>query len=96
MLFSPIFDDLPFRAGDRVLLFVNGLGGTPLLELYVVCRKAHALAEARGLTIARSLVGPYVTSLEMAGASITLLRLDDEMSRYWDAPVHTAALRWGI
>jgi phosphoenolpyruvate---glycerone phosphotransferase subunit DhaK len=96
MLMAPVLDDLPFRAGKDVLLFVNGLGGTPLLELYVVYRKAHELAEARGLRVARSLVGPYVTSLEMAGASITVLELDEEMIRFWDAPVHTAALRWGI
>lgn len=96
MLMSPILDDLPFFSGDRVLLFINGLGGTPLLELHVVFRKAHAIATARGLSITRSLVGPYITSLEMAGASITLLRVDDEMLRFWDAPVHTAALRWGI
>ncbi|MDI3292021.1 dihydroxyacetone kinase subunit DhaK [Polyangium sp. 15x6] len=96
MLMEPILDDLPFRAGKDVLLFVNGLGGTPLLELYVVFRKAHELAAARGLRVVRSLVGPYITSLEMAGVSITLLQVDDEMVRYWDAPVHTAALRWGV
>jgi dihydroxyacetone kinase-like protein len=96
LLMQPIVDDLPFRAGDSVLLFVNGLGGTPLIELYVVYRKARAIAEGLGLKVARSLVGPYITSLEMAGASITLLKLDDEMTRSWDAPVHTAALRWGV
>jgi dihydroxyacetone kinase-like protein len=96
LLMQPILDDLPFEAGKRVLLFVNGMGGTPLVELYVVYRKAHAIAEERGLRVARNLVGSYITSLEMAGVSITLLELDDEMIRYWDAPVHTAALRWGI
>jgi dihydroxyacetone kinase-like protein len=95
MLLQPILDDLPFKAGEEVLLFVNGMGGTPLVELYVLYRRAHAVARERGLQVARSLVGSYVTSLEMAGASITLLRLDDEMARCWDAPVHTAALRWG-
>jgi dihydroxyacetone kinase-like protein len=95
ILMEPILDDLPFKAGDDVLLFVNGMGGTPLLELYVIYRKVHAIARERGLTVARSLVGSYVTSLEMAGVSITLLKLDDELIRWWDAPVHTAALRWG-
>ncbi|CAN92650.1 Glycerone kinase, DAK1 domain [Sorangium cellulosum So ce56] len=95
ILMQPILDDLPFEPGDDVLLFVNGMGGTPLLELYVVYRKARAIAQGRGLNVARSLVGSYVTSLEMAGASATLLKLDDEMLRWWDAPVHTPALRWG-
>ncbi|AUX21726.1 dihydroxyacetone kinase subunit DhaK [Sorangium cellulosum] len=95
ILMRPLLEDLPFRRGDDVLLFINGMGGTPLIELYVVYRKAHAIAREHGLRVARSLVGPYVTSLEMAGVSATLLRLDDEMLRYWDAPVHTAALRWG-
>jgi dihydroxyacetone kinase-like protein len=90
----PIIDDLPFKRGDRVLAFVNGLGGTPLIELYVVYRKLAAILDGRGITIARNLVGSYITSLDMAGCSITLLRLDDELIRLWDAPVHTAALRW--
>lgn len=91
-----ICDDLPFRSGDRVLAFVNGLGGTPLIELYVVYNELARYCSSRGITIARSLVGNYITSLEMAGCSITLLRLDDEMIRLWDAPVHTPALRWGV
>jgi dihydroxyacetone kinase-like protein len=90
----PIIDDLPFKQGDQVLAFVNGLGGTPLIELYVVYRKLAAILDGRGITIARNLVGSYITSLDMAGCSITLLRLDDELIRPWDAPVHTAALRW--
>ncbi len=81
--------------GDQVLLFVNGMGGTPLMELYLIYQVAAVLCQDRGLTIARSLVGNYCTSLDMAGCSITLTRLDDEMIRLWDAPVHTAALRWG-
>jgi dihydroxyacetone kinase-like protein len=92
----PIIDDLPFQSGDRVLAFVNGMGGTPLLELYVVYRKLAEILDGRGVTIARSLVGNYITSLEMAGCSITLLKLDDEFTRLWDAPVHTPALRWGV
>jgi len=95
-LMEPILSDLPFKAGDEVLLFVNGMGGTPLLELYIVYRKAAEIAARAGLNVARNLVGLYITSLEMAGASITLLKLDSEMIRLWDAPVHTAALRKGI
>ena len=96
MLAIPIIDDLPFRSGDRVLAFVNGMGGTPLLELYVIYRKLAEILDGRGVQIARSLVGNYITSLEMAGCSITLLKLDDEFIRLWDAPVHTPALRWGV
>jgi dihydroxyacetone kinase-like protein len=96
MLLTPILDDLPFTSGDNVLAFVNGMGGTPLIELYVVYNKVAQLCAARGVTIARNLVGSYITSLEMAGCSITLLKLDDEMTRLWDAPVHTPALRWGV
>jgi dihydroxyacetone kinase-like protein len=94
-LLTPILDDLPFSSGDRVLAFVNGMGGTPLIELYVVYNKVAAMCRDRGVTIERNLVGSYITSLEMAGCSITLLKLDDEMTRLWDAPVHTPALRWG-
>jgi dihydroxyacetone kinase-like protein len=95
LLMEPILSDLPFRSGDNVLLFVNGLGGTPLIELYIVYRKAAELARKAGLKITRNLVGSYITSLEMAGTSITLLRLDDHLTRLWDAPVLTPALRWG-
>lgn len=94
-LLEPVLEDLSLASGDKVLLFVNGMGGTPLSELYIVYRRAaHVLAE-RGATVERSLVGNYVTSLEMQGCSVSVLRLDDEMTRLWDAPVHTAALRWG-
>ncbi|HSK52223.1 MAG TPA: dihydroxyacetone kinase subunit DhaK [Clostridia bacterium] len=96
MLAIPIIEDMPFSSGDRVLAFVNGMGGTPLLELYVVYRKLAEILDGRGITIERNLVGNYITSLEMAGCSITLLKLDDEMTRLWDAPVHTPALRWGV
>ena len=95
-LMTPILDDLPFRPGDRVLAFVNGMGGTPLIELYVVYRRVAQMCADRGLTIERNLVGSYITSLEMAGCSISLLKLDDEMTRLWDAPVRTPALRWGV
>src|SRR5881398_609614 len=94
-LMTPIVEDLPFSSGDRVLAFVNGMGGTPLIELYVMYNEVAKLAQQHGLTIERNLVGNYITSLEMQGCSITLVKLDDEMVRYWDAPVNTPALRWG-
>lgn len=93
LLVEPVLAELP---GDGpVLAFVNGLGGTPLIELYVLYREIDALLGAAGVPIARNLVGNYITSLEMAGASVTLLRLDEELTSLWDAPVHTSALRWG-
>jgi dihydroxyacetone kinase-like protein len=95
LLMEPILSDLPFRSGDEVLLFVNGLGGTPLIELYIVYRKAAEIASKAGLKITRNFVGSYITSLEMAGTSITLLKLDAQLTQLWDAPVHTPALRWG-
>src|SRR6188474_3937324 len=95
-LATPIIDDLPFSSGDSVLAFVNGMGGTPLIELYVIYNKVAQLCAERGLKIERNLVGSYITSLEMAGTSITVLKLDDELTRFWDAPVHTPALRWGV
>jgi dihydroxyacetone kinase-like protein len=94
-LTTPIVEDLPFGEGDEVLAFVNGMGGTPLIELYVVYGELHRLLSERGIRITRNLIGPYITSLEMAGCSITLLKLDDELTRLWDAPVKTAGLRWG-
>ena len=96
MLMEPILKDVPYKAGDPVLLFVNGMGGTPLIELYIVYRKAAQIAEQHGLRVARNLIGPYITSLEMAGTSITLLKMDDDLIRLWDAPVKTPALRWKI
>ncbi len=94
MLLHPILEDLPFQAGDRVLAFVNGMGGTPAIELYVMFNEVAKILKGRNIDIARSLVGSYITSLEMAGCSITLLKLDDELVQLWDAPVHTPALRW--
>jgi phosphoenolpyruvate---glycerone phosphotransferase subunit DhaK len=95
-LATAVVDDLPFESGDTVLAFVNGMGGTPLIELYIVYRELHRFLEGRGITIRRQLIGPYITSLEMAGCSITLLKLDDELTRLWDAPVDTPGLRWGV
>jgi dihydroxyacetone kinase-like protein len=96
LLVEPILSDLAFARGNPVIAFVNGLGGTPLIELYVVFNEVQKILGGRGVPIARSLVGSYITSLDMAGVSITLLRVDDELLSLWDAPVNTAALRWGI
>jgi phosphoenolpyruvate---glycerone phosphotransferase subunit DhaK len=95
-LATPIASDLPFQQGDEVLAFVNGMGGTPLIELYIVYNDLKRFLDERGIMIARNLIGPYITSLEMAGCSITLLKLDDELTRLWDAPVKTAGLRWAV
>jgi dihydroxyacetone kinase-like protein len=96
MLMEPIINDIPYKQGDEVLLFVNGMGGTPLVELYIIYRKAYEIAEKHGLKVVRNLIGPYITSLEMAGASITMLKMDEELTRLWDAPVKTPGLRWGV
>jgi dihydroxyacetone kinase-like protein len=96
LLVEPILADLPFAKGDPVIAFVNGLGGTPLIELYVMFHEVQRILAGHGVPIARSLVGSYITSLDMAGVSVTLLRVDDELLSLWDAPVNTAALRWGI
>jgi dihydroxyacetone kinase-like protein len=96
MLMEPILSDIPYKAGDEVLLFVNGMGGTPLIELYIVYRKAYEIATKSGLKVVRNLVGSYITSLEMAGTSITMLKMDADMLKLWDAPVKTPALRWGV
>jgi phosphoenolpyruvate---glycerone phosphotransferase subunit DhaK len=93
-LTGPIFDDLHLDAGERVLALVNGLGGTPLIELYVMAGELNAYCDAHQITIDRSLVGSFVTSLEMQGCTITLMRSDDELLRLWDAPVSTPSLRW--
>jgi dihydroxyacetone kinase-like protein len=79
-----------------VIAFVNGMGGTPLLELYLMYAEVVGLLEKAGVTVARSLVGSYMTSLEMAGCSVTLLKADEDMLRLWDAPVRTPGLRWGV
>ncbi|WP_425845776.1 dihydroxyacetone kinase subunit DhaK [Agrococcus sp. TSP3-2-1] len=94
-LMEPILEDLPFQQGDRVVLLVNGMGGTPQSELYIVFRRAAEVLADRGIVLARSLVGSFVTSLEMQGVSITLLQVDDDLLELYDAPVQTAALRWG-
>ena len=91
---SAIHNDLDRPASGDVLLFVNGFGGTPTIELYLMYKAARQILEKRGLAVARSLVGSYVTSLEMAGCSITITMLDAKSTSLWDDHVHTAALRW--
>ncbi|HEY0988405.1 MAG TPA: dihydroxyacetone kinase subunit DhaK, partial [Kofleriaceae bacterium] len=95
MLVTPILTDLDFTGGAGVIAFVNGMGATPLIELYVMYQEVAAILDKAGITVARSLVGPYITSLDMAGCSVTLLKADDDILRLWDAPVRTSALRWG-
>jgi dihydroxyacetone kinase-like protein len=95
-MIAAIAGDFGADAKGDALLLVNGFGGTPAMELYLIYNAARKLLETRGINVIRSLVGNYVTSLDMAGCSITVTRLDEEIDRYWTAPVHTAALRWGI
>ena len=96
LLVEPVLSDLPFAKGDPVIAFVNGLGGTPLIELYLMFNEVQKLLDQHGVPVARSLVGSYITSLDMAGVSVTLLRVDDELLSLWEAPVSTPALRWGV
>src|SRR5690625_304129 len=96
MLLEPVLADLQLHAGNQVLLFVNGMGATTSPELYIAYAAARRILEGHGIQVTRSLVGSYVTSLDMAGASVSLLRLDDELLELWDAPVKTLALRWGM
>ncbi|MGB3257841.1 MAG: dihydroxyacetone kinase subunit DhaK [Ornithinimicrobium sp.] len=96
MLVDPVLADLSAAQGDGVIAFVNGMGGTPLIELYLMYNEVAQILEKSGITIARSLVGNYMTSLDMAGCSVTLLKADDELVRLWDAPVNTPGLRWGV
>jgi len=96
LLLTAVVEDLPFESGAKTLLFVNGLGGTPQIELYLAYNSARKFLADKGIEVSRSLVGNFITSLEMQGMSITLLKLDDELTELWDAPVNTAALRWGV
>ena len=91
---TAIAEDLAAPAGSEALLLVNGFGGTPTIELYLMYNAARRMLEQRGLRIVRSLVGSYVTSLDMAGCSLTVSLLDAETTALWDAPVRTAALKW--
>jgi dihydroxyacetone kinase-like protein len=96
VIVEAVVSDLNAKRGSKVLAFVNGMGGTPLLELYLLYGEVDAALRKAGLEPVRNLVGSYITSLEMAGASLTVLELDDELIKLWDAPVHTPALRWGV
>jgi dihydroxyacetone kinase-like protein len=93
---AAVVDDLPFSSGDQVLAFVNGMGGTPLIELYIVFNELVGFLKGRGIEVSRNLIGSYITSLEMQGCSITLVKLDDDLTQLWDAPVNTPGLRWGV
>lgn len=86
----------PFKKGDKFLAFINSMGGTPISELYIIYRKLVQICDGKDLHIVRTLIGPYITSLEMQGCSITLLKLDDEMIKLWDAPVKTPSFCWGV
>ena len=96
VMVEAVLSDLKAKHGAKVLVFVNGMGGTPLLELYLIYGEVDTKLRKAGLEPVRNLVGSYITSLEMAGASLTVLELNDELIRLWDTPVHTAALRWGV
>ena len=94
-LVEPILADHDF-AGSETIVMVNGMGGTPLMELYLMYGEVRALLDAAGVRVVRNLVGNYITSLDMAGCSVTVLKADDELLALWDAPVRTAGLRWGL
>jgi dihydroxyacetone kinase-like protein len=96
MLFEPVAQDLSLIQGDEVILFVNGMGGTPLIELYILYNAAFELANKKGIKVVRNLVGNYITSLEMEGFSVTIMKANADIVKLWDAPVLTPALRWGI
>jgi len=96
VMVEAVLSDLQARRGSQVLAFVNGMGGTPLIELYLLYAEVDRRLRAAGLEPVRNLVGSYITSLEMAGASLTVLELDADLLRLWDAPVHTPALRWAV
>lgn len=96
MLMDPILHDLPYKSGDEVLAFMNGMGGTPLIELYVMYNEVNEILKGKGIKIVRNLVGSYITSLEMQGCSISLVKMDDHLLKLWDAPVKTPGLRWGV
>jgi phosphoenolpyruvate---glycerone phosphotransferase subunit DhaK len=95
-LYDPVASDLGLRRGDRVLVMLNGMGGTPLIELYLAYNRLAERLSSTGVSVVDALVGNYITSLEMQGCSITVVRVDDELERLWKTPVHTPALRWGM
>jgi phosphoenolpyruvate---glycerone phosphotransferase subunit DhaK len=95
MMGDAVVTDIPFKKGDELIVMVNGMGGTPLIELYLLFNEVAAFAKAKGFKIARNLVGNYITSLEMQGFSLSVMKADNRMLELWDAPVRTAALKWG-
>jgi dihydroxyacetone kinase-like protein len=95
-LAAAVIADLPFKSGDAVIAMVNGMGATPLIELYLAYKELAGICRRNKISIARRLVGNFITSLEMAGCSITLLKVDAELLKLWDEPVLTTGLRWGI
>ena len=94
-LLDPILEDMPIAKGEDVLVMVNGMGGTPLIELFIIYRRICDLLAERGVHIRRNLVGNYITALEMAGCSVTVMKLDDDTTHLWDAPVDTPGMSWG-
>ena len=95
-MMEAICSDIPYKNGDEVICMVNGMGATPLMELYILYNDVQQIAEKKGIKIVRNLIGNYVTSIDMAGASISLIKANDDILKLWDYPVHTAALRWGM
>ena len=95
-IIETILDDIKPNQDDEILLHVNGFGGTPLMELYLLFECGQKLLAKQNVRVARSIVGNYTTSLEMAGASFTITKLDDNIIKHWDSPVHTSSLRWKI
>ncbi|MFW6249689.1 MAG: dihydroxyacetone kinase subunit DhaK [Alkalispirochaetaceae bacterium] len=95
MMGEAVVSDIPFKSGDDLIVMVNGMGGTPLIELYLLYNEVAAFAKAKGFKIARNLVGNYITSLEMQGFSLTMMKADSRMVELWDAPVLTPGLKWG-
>jgi phosphoenolpyruvate---glycerone phosphotransferase subunit DhaK len=93
-LYGPVAEDLKLTKGDRVLVMTNGMGSTPLIELYIAHRRVDQLLKKAGVTIVDALVGNYITSLDMQGCSLTIARVDDELVKLWGEPLHTPALRW--
>ncbi|MBS9780233.1 MAG: dihydroxyacetone kinase subunit DhaK [Moraxellaceae bacterium] len=96
MMSEAIIKDLPFKQGDNTIVMLNGMGGTPLMELYLLYNELDVILKKHGIKVARQLVGNYITSLEMQGFSISMLKASDEHIKLWDVPVHTAGLRWGM
>lgn len=96
IMMDKICSDMPYKNGDEVICMINGMGGTPLMELYILYNSVEEISKKKGIKIVRSIVGNYVTSIDMAGASISLIKVNNDILKLWDYPVNTAALRWGI